>query len=208
MATNYDAKIAADYANKWLHDSPRRMHLIYHTWQESLGNVKGLRVADLACGAGATARMLAEKGAKVIGIDLSLYQLEYAKKEEKKHPMGILYIKGDLRDAAKLPDVGIFDLVTPTFLFNYANDANELMSFAKSCAFLLRKGGKMCGITINPFNPTEKPIDGEGANVEWLKTEEIGKEGGKINVQLYDEHGQTIAPFVVHFFSSKLYEFI
>ena len=63
----------------------------------------------------------------------------------------------------------------------------------------------MC-VTINPFNPTEKPIDGEGANVEWLTEEEIGKEGGKLNVQLFDKRGQPIAPFIVHFFSSKLYE--
>ena len=47
-----------------------------------IGNVKGLKVLDLACGEGYNTRILARKGAKVIGIDFSEKLVELAKKEE------------------------------------------------------------------------------------------------------------------------------
>lgn len=205
MATNYNTELAKDYANKWSHDTPRRS-MIYYTWRKSCGDVNGLRIADLACGSGATSRMLAENGAEVVGIDLSSHQLKYALEEEEKKPLGIKYYQADIRDAGTIPDVGSFDLVTPTFLFNYAQNISELKNMSKSCNGLLRSHGKICAITINPFNPTEKSIDGEGADVKWVDSEKANQEGAELEVQLYDEKGNPITPFVTHFFSAKVYE--
>ena len=48
-----------------------------------IGNVKELEVLDVACGEGYNTRILACKGAKVTGIDLSREMVEYAKSQEK-----------------------------------------------------------------------------------------------------------------------------
>ena len=49
-----------------------------------IGNVKGLLILDIACGEGYNTRLLASKGAKVIGIDSSKKMIETAILQEKK----------------------------------------------------------------------------------------------------------------------------
>jgi len=58
------------------------------------------RVLDLACGQGRVARALAERGATVVGIDISAALLERARVAETRRPAGITYV---LADAAR-PD--------------------------------------------------------------------------------------------------------
>ena len=48
-----------------------------------IGKVKGLEVLDIACGEGYNTRILAGKGAKVTGVDLSRKLIEHAKSQEK-----------------------------------------------------------------------------------------------------------------------------
>ena len=50
-----------------------------------IGNVKGRLVLDLACGEGYNTRILAKKGAKVVGIDFSakLMRLRESKKQRR-----------------------------------------------------------------------------------------------------------------------------
>ncbi len=206
MATYYEAGLASDYTHKWRHDSPRRA-AIYSTWLNALGNVEGLKVIDVACGSGATSRMLAEKGAHVVGLDLSAEQLAYAREEEASKPLGIEYYQADLRDDSSIPVFKEpFDAITPTFLFNYAEDRAELKKMAEACGKLLRPEGKMSAITINPFHPIEESINGEGADATWEDESRAGQEGAGVKIQLYDGHGQPITPFITHFFSASVYE--
>jgi ubiquinone/menaquinone biosynthesis C-methylase UbiE len=56
-----------------------------------LGNIRDKKVLDLACGEGFNSRMMAHRGAKVIGIDFSKNQIKYAKEMGKKDNLGIKY---------------------------------------------------------------------------------------------------------------------
>jgi len=51
---------------------------------ELIGDVKGKRVLDLACGEGYITRILATKGAKVTGVDFSEKLIELARREEER----------------------------------------------------------------------------------------------------------------------------
>ncbi|HLI07961.1 MAG TPA: methyltransferase domain-containing protein [Ktedonobacteraceae bacterium] len=62
-----------------------------------MGDVPGLRICDLACGQGYLSRKLAERGAQVVGIDLSANMLAYARVAEEYEPSGIIYIQDDAR---------------------------------------------------------------------------------------------------------------
>ena len=53
-----------------------------------IGNVKGQRALDLACGEGYNTRMLARNGAKVTGVDFSKKLIELARIEETREKLG------------------------------------------------------------------------------------------------------------------------
>ena len=76
-----------------------------------IGDVKGKRVLDLACGEGYNTRILATKGAKVTGVDFSEKLIELARREEARVKQGISYYVLDASDLKKFPS-DHFDLVT------------------------------------------------------------------------------------------------
>ena len=53
-----------------------------------IGNMKDLQVLDIACGEGHNTRILASRGAKVTGIDLSEGFIKHAKEQEKIDQLG------------------------------------------------------------------------------------------------------------------------
>ena len=73
---------------------------------DAVGDVSGLDVVDLGCGEGRFSRMLAERGAQVIGLDLNERFIEYANGHRVKEER---YVLGDMEDLAYFAD-GNFDL--------------------------------------------------------------------------------------------------
>ncbi len=67
-----------------------------------LGDVSGKTVLDAGCGEGRFARMLAERGAQVTGIDISARMIDLARTEEDTRPLGIEYIATDMADLSML----------------------------------------------------------------------------------------------------------
>lgn len=75
-----------------------------------LPDVDGLAGLDVGCGEGHNTRLLAERGARVTGIDISTVLVRHAKEAEKARPLGIRY---EAASAAGLPfDDGSFDFAT------------------------------------------------------------------------------------------------
>jgi SAM-dependent methyltransferase len=54
-----------------------------------VGNVKGKQLLDLSCGEGYNTRILAKKGARVIGVDFSKEMIKLAREREKRDRLGI-----------------------------------------------------------------------------------------------------------------------
>jgi len=103
LAEWYDAK-QGDTGDLW------HRTLVDPTFLRVIGDVRGLRVLDLACGNGYLSRRYARAGAKVAGVDASAPIIERARAYEEKEPLGITY---HVADAARLPmfDDDGFDLV-------------------------------------------------------------------------------------------------
>jgi ubiquinone/menaquinone biosynthesis C-methylase UbiE len=77
----------------------------YDTWADYLLNLASKygfdysHLCDLACGTGSMAMVLAEKGCRVLGVDLSASMLERAKVKSKDYPEGSLrWREGDLTE--------------------------------------------------------------------------------------------------------------
>lgn len=73
---------------------------------DAVGDVLGLDVIDLGCSEGRFSRMLAERGARVTGLDLSKRFIEYAAEHRAKDEE---YIRGDMEALSGIGDAS-FDL--------------------------------------------------------------------------------------------------
>ena len=79
---------------------------IYRDWVNTpeflklLPSIHGLRVLDIGCGEGYNTRLLAERGARVIGIDISPRFIAHAIVQERPKPLGIEY---QIASAVELP---------------------------------------------------------------------------------------------------------
>lgn len=93
----YDA--IAEWYDRWLRERP--IHdLVVPTLFALTGDIVGQRVCDLACGQGIVARLLAQRGARVVGVDLSRRLLALARRCEVAEPRGVSYLQGDARALA------------------------------------------------------------------------------------------------------------
>jgi ubiquinone/menaquinone biosynthesis C-methylase UbiE len=76
-----------------------------------VGNVRGKNVLDLSCGEGYNTRILAKRGAKVVGVDFSEKMIGLARQTEKKKKLGISYYVSDATDLKEFENES-FDVVT------------------------------------------------------------------------------------------------
>ncbi len=76
-----------------------------------IGDIKGATALDLACGEGHNTRILARKGAKVIGVDSSKKLIDYARRSEATEKLGIAYYVNDACNLREFQN-NYFDLVT------------------------------------------------------------------------------------------------
>ncbi len=104
-----------------------------------LGDLRGLRVLDVACGNGALARQLARKGAKVTGVDLAPTLVERARRREQATPQGVRY---QVSDAGNLGvfQAGSFDIVVCNMGVLDMTDDTALLAFKEAARVLTAKG--------------------------------------------------------------------
>jgi 2-polyprenyl-3-methyl-5-hydroxy-6-metoxy-1,4-benzoquinol methylase len=113
---------------------------------DALGDVAEREVLDAACGEGLLARVLARRGARVTGVDVSPRLVELARQRD---PAGaIAYRVADLtRPVPEL--VGRFDLIGSHLALN---DVADHRGFAVTLAALLRPGGRLALAFNNPYS--------------------------------------------------------
>lgn len=132
-------------------------HLIERfTLFELLGDIRGNRVLDLACGDGFYTRLLKRAGAsEVTGVDVSMEMIRLAEREERRNPLGCSYLQ---RDASAFAPAEPVDLVVATYLLNYAGTRARLLRFCQVCHDALRPGGRFVGVNDNVRNPPVESV--------------------------------------------------
>lgn len=127
-----------------------RVYILDAAHLRLVGDVAGLRVLDAGCGEGRFARMLAEQGATVTGIDFSPRMTEVAKEEEKCRSLGVRYVRGDMADLTSFGN-GSFDLVVAYLSLIDVEDYRAAISEA---ARVLAPSGRYVFSLVHPcFSP-------------------------------------------------------
>lgn len=107
----------------------------------------GKQVLDLGCGEGYCSRMLRQRGADVVGLDVSERMIELARESERAQPLGIRYDTAD----AVTADLGTacLDLVVAVFLFNYLSTEQMGQTMA-NVHRMLKPGGEFVFAVPHP----------------------------------------------------------
>ena len=112
-----------------------------------LGDVRGKRVLELACGGAQNSIALSSWGANVVALDFSLNQLEYARASKTRTGASFDLLAGDMASPTMFRP-GSFDLVLSAFGWEFIPD---LVACVKHCAELLSPGGQLLMSTVHPL---------------------------------------------------------
>lgn len=147
-----DAEIAKfeQLASRWwdpqsefkpLHDiNPLRLDFI-----DQRAALKGKIVVDVGCGGGILAESMAERGAKVTGIDMGEAPLAVARLHLKESGQQVDYRRMTAEDLAA-EQAGAYDVVTCMEMLEHVPDPASTIA---ACARLVKPGGKVFFSTIN-----------------------------------------------------------
>ena len=124
-----------------LHDiNPLRLE-----WIARHAALEGAAVLDVGCGGGILTEAMAQRGARVTGIDLSDKALRVAELHLHESKLSIEYLGTSVEDyAASRPET--FDVVTCMELLEHVPDPASMVA---ACARLVRPGGQVFFSTIN-----------------------------------------------------------
>lgn len=186
-------KIGEKYAEMIKTDA-LKIYLQYPGLIRLLGNVKGKKVLDIGCGNGFFSSMVAEKGAEVVGFDVSKKQIELAIENEKKMKLGMNFF---CSDQFKFSYKDKFDLAFSNMVIFYAADFKELVQFFR-CAFnSLKDKGKFISVIVNP---DYKRFD------ELRYDRKIVRSGSKAKSEFYINGKFDVSSDFYSLFSKKEYE--
>ncbi len=140
----------SELAHKWwdktsefkpLHDiNPLRLNYI-----DQAVNLNGKTVLDVGCGGGILSESMAQKGAKVTGIDLGEKALKVAQLHSLESSVAVDYQLVSVEDLAEKQPAS-FDVVTCLEMLEHVPDP---ASVVVACAKLVKPGGHVFFSTIN-----------------------------------------------------------
>jgi SAM-dependent methyltransferase len=101
-----------------------------------LGDVRGRRILDAGCGQGYLCRLLADRGADIVGVEPARGPYRYAVARERERRQGVRYHQADLARPPRLGEP--FDAVVANVVFEAIPDWLPAM---RACVQALRPGG-------------------------------------------------------------------
>lgn len=122
------------------HWDARQMAIV----DRALPDVRGLKVADVACGTGRASRHFAERGARVVGLDFAPATLESARRETDEVGLDVTYREHDALAPPAADLVGEFDVVfTISCLAMACPDAETFDRALGHLVSLAKPGGRV-----------------------------------------------------------------
>ena len=138
-----------------------------------------MRILDAGCGTGYLGRILARRGARVDGVDVSRGQLEAARAEEKRAALGIHLHQADLAHLGMFR-AGTFDAAVSNIVLQ---DVLHLLAAVREIHRVLRPGGRFVFSITHPA--FEAPVPGRWV-IEPADSERIEDRKGMLADRYFD----------------------
>jgi len=126
---------------------PFRRGLHYPAVEEVLGDLTNKRILDVGCGDGLFPRLLAGRGASVVGYDRSVEKIAEARKHTDAQRLNVKYVHAAPDTFLHDP---VFDAATSVMVLPYAASLEELTAFFHSTCRHLVAGGSFVSVVLNP----------------------------------------------------------
>jgi len=187
------------------HDIAREL-LNNPAFLEFAGDLRGLNVLDAGCGEGHNTRILARRGARLTGVDISERMIELALEAERREPLGIQYRRTSYADLGMFPGAA-FDAVVS---FMALMDGPRFDVAMRECYRVLRPGGRLVFSITHPCFITKGGKwlrDERGVKIKWMVSEYFNPAGWVERWRFTDAPPE--APeFVVPRFDRTLSEYV
>jgi 2-polyprenyl-3-methyl-5-hydroxy-6-metoxy-1,4-benzoquinol methylase len=105
-----------------------------------------VRVLDAGCGEGYLSRLLAKRGAEVVGVDTNVELIKAARQEATRLGLAVDHLVADT-GALPIEFVGGFDVVV---LNHVVNDLEDPAPTFLEAARVLRPGGRVVALMLHP----------------------------------------------------------
>ncbi|KAF9886513.1 hypothetical protein FE257_011420 [Aspergillus nanangensis] len=169
--------------------------------QTLIGDIKGLRILELACGTGLYARKAIEWGAcKAVGVDISQAMVDAARVQAQ----GDERLEFHVADCGQPLDLGQYDVVLVPWLLNYASNEEELLAMWRNIYNCLKPGGRLLGICPN-LDLVQSKVFPEGPQFGQSLQILDNLEGGGLRVQA-TLHTERPFSFSQYYLPRELYE--
>jgi SAM-dependent methyltransferase len=112
----------------------------------SIGDLAGKSVLDAGCGEGYNTRILARRGAKMTGADISARMIELARQEEHSEPLGVRYEVNSFSDLSIFAEAS-FDAAVS---FMALMDGPDFPGATRAIGRVLRPGGTLVFSITHP----------------------------------------------------------
>jgi toxoflavin synthase len=136
-----------NYAN-YIKDDPFRRGLHYPVVEEALGDLNRKRILDIGCGDGLFPRLLAKRGALVVGYDRAPQKIAEARAGKDTPGMDATFV---VATPHTFHHDGTFDAATSVMVLQLATSPEELAAFFRSASRHLELGGRFISVVINPL---------------------------------------------------------
>ena len=177
---------------------------------ETLPDVEGLTGLDVGCGEGHNTRLLAGRGARVTGIDISPTFVRYAEEAEEERPLGIRY---EVASALDLPfEDASFDFVTAFMSLMDIPDTERVLA---EIFRVLRPGGFLQFSISHPCfdTPHRKNVRDEAGSTYAIEVGDYFRRlDGEVEEWLFSaappEAREGLRPFRIPYFTRTLSEWL
>ncbi|PWU22165.1 MAG: class I SAM-dependent methyltransferase [Candidatus Rokuibacteriota bacterium] len=207
-----------DVARYWNDNAPswaeqvRRGEDIAREWLNNpsflgfIGDLSGKDVLDAGCGEGYNTRILARRGARVTGVDLSERMIELARDEESRNPLRIQYTRTSYADLGKFADAS-FDAVVS---FMALMDGPRFDGAMREAFRVLRPSGMLAFSITHPCFITKRSRwirNEEGVKINWVVGDYFNPDGW-VERWRFTDASPDVPPFAVPRFDRTLGEYL
>lgn len=126
--------------------TPHHRQILNPCVEKLLGSVQGKKLLDAGCGEGYLSRYYAQRGAEVLGVDVSAKLIEICRTEAKHENLRVEYRRGDICTLDFIRDKEYDIVLCNLVLLNVPNLDNAMKELTR----VLKRGGHLVFSVVHP----------------------------------------------------------